>query len=103
MRRMVAAIVAGLPMAFAAQGPALADDGPMRTSSGGESIRVELCDGETATSVPADIQRTRENGQKIADALMDEWRRKNPDQPWVTAQRSAQPGGARMPGRPANR
>lgn len=96
MRRMVAAIVAGLPMAFAAQGPALADDGPMRTSSGGESIRVELCDGETATSVPADIQRTRENGQKIADALMDEWRRKNPDQPWVTAQRSAQPGGANI-------
>lgn len=97
MRRIAAAIMVGLPMAFAAQSPVQADDASKGTApSQGESIRVELCDGETATSVPADIQRTRENGQKIADALMDEWRRKNPDQPWVTAQRSAQPGGANI-------
>jgi cytochrome c553 len=42
-------------------------------------------------NVPADIQRTRENGQKIANALMDEWQRKNPDESWVTAQRSPEP------------
>ncbi len=49
---------------------------------------VGLCDGETSIEV-ADVKPgdplTREQGQKIADALMQEWRRKHPDSEWQVA------------------
>lgn len=100
MRTAVSAM-AGLSVALVVQQTSLADDTPKETTTPGE-IRVELCDGQTATTVRADIERTHDNGQKIADTLMDEWRRKNPTQSWVTAQRSpekaaekkAEPGAA---------
>ena len=44
---------------------------------------VQLCDGETTTEIPAHMQRTPENGLKIADALMAQWKRKHPEANWV--------------------
>ncbi|MGH7858438.1 MAG: c-type cytochrome [Candidatus Binatia bacterium] len=52
-----------------------------------ETSEVKLCDGETSTRVPARLERTPENGQKIADALMSQWRRKHPDADWVEKER----------------
>src|SRR5262249_30445843 len=43
---------------------------------------VTLCDNHTTTSVPSG-PKTREQGQAIADALMSQWRQKNPDRDWV--------------------
>jgi thiosulfate dehydrogenase len=48
-----------------------------------ETTDVQLCDGETTTAVPADMERTRENGMKIADALMAQWKRAHPEANWV--------------------
>ena len=53
----------------------------------GASIEVELCDGETSTSVPARAERTRDDGVEIANELMAQWKRKNPDANWVEAER----------------
>jgi thiosulfate dehydrogenase len=45
---------------------------------------VTLCDNETKTTVPDSQQpKTREEGQAIADALMSQWRQKNPDRDWI--------------------
>lgn len=46
-------------------------------------IEVMLCDGETSTTVAAGEARSRAQGQAIADALMAQWRRKNPQADWV--------------------
>lgn len=53
------------------------------TGPEGETLEVQLCDGETSVAVAAGAGRTREDGQKIADALMAQWQRKNPDTNWV--------------------
>jgi cytochrome c553 len=56
--------------------------GPAR--AGGESIEVKLCDDETTTTmVLAAAEPTREEGQKVADSLMAQWRVKNPDRQWI--------------------
>ena len=61
---------------------------------------VGLCDGETSIEVkgvkPGD-QMTREQGQQIADTLMQEWRRKHPDAEWVVAA-AEPPAEGQMPG-----
>jgi cytochrome c553 len=44
---------------------------------------VELCDGETSVQLAADTPRTPEEGRKIADALMEKWRQKNPGTDWI--------------------
>jgi cytochrome c553 len=55
----------------------------------GENIEVKLCDNQTTTTVPADQPATRENGVKIAEALMDQWRRDNPNaKAWVEEERA---------------
>jgi hypothetical protein len=90
MHARVAIAITGLLLA--ADQPLLADEASRPAARGStEGIVVELCDGETKTSIPADMPATRENGQLVADALMTEWRAKHPDQPWVTAQ-AASPG-----------
>ena len=75
-----------------AAGPALAGNDPprhqLRASADGNRV-IGLCDGETSLEVkgikPGD-QMTREQGQQIAAALMQEWRQKHPDAEWaVTA------------------
>ena len=53
------------------------------TGSEGETLEVKLCDDETVTQVDANMARTRENGQEIADALMAQWKRRNPDANWM--------------------
>lgn len=69
-------------------------DGPPAASSGAkaeaakgeETMAVELCDGETSVEVAKDGPKSAEEGQKIADALMAQWRRKNPDSDWIAAE-----------------
>lgn len=58
-----------------------------KMAAGGESTEVELCDGETKTTVPAGMERSRENGARIANALMAQWKRKNPEENWVEEER----------------
>lgn len=53
----------------------------------GADLVVELCDGETTTTVDANAPRTRANGLKIASDLMAQWQRKHPDANWVAAER----------------
>jgi len=50
----------------------------------GELVEVLLCDNETKTTAVAD--GTREGGQAIADELMTQWKRKNPDAGWIDAE-----------------
>ena len=58
-----------------------------QSGPGKEGTQVTLCDGETTTTVAAGTERTRDNGVKIADALMAQWRRKHPDVDWVAEER----------------
>lgn len=58
---------------------------PPQAESG--TITVQLCDGETTTTVPVSMARTRENGLQIADALMAQWKRKHPEVDWVAQER----------------
>jgi cytochrome c553 len=54
-----------------------------------KTVEVKLCDDQTTTSVPADQPATRENGEKIAKALMDQWKRANPDaKAWMAEERA---------------
>ncbi len=53
-----------------------------------EEIEVELCDGETTTSVPARASYSEEEGLVIADELMAQWKKKHPDRDWVEEERS---------------
>ena len=54
-----------------------------------ENVEVKLCDNHTATSVPAGQPATRENGEKIAKALMDQWMRSSPNATaWMEEERS---------------
>jgi thiosulfate dehydrogenase len=81
-----------LALCIGSVGPVLGEESPSRhllpTSERGHLV-VGLCDGETSIEVagvtPGDPM-TREQGQKVADALMAEWRRKHPDTEWVVAQ-----------------
>lgn len=52
-------------------------------------VEVKLCDNKTKTSVPADAERTRENGQKISNELMKQWFANNPDNGWVAMEAQA--------------
>jgi thiosulfate dehydrogenase len=73
---------------------------PLRSSAEGNLV-VALCDGETSIEVkgvkPGD-QMTREQGQQIAGALMQEWRQKHPDAEWAIA---AADSAAEAPPQPA--
>jgi thiosulfate dehydrogenase len=48
-----------------------------------EGIEVRLCDNETTTMMPRETARTKENGMKIAQALMSQWKHKHPERDWV--------------------
>src|SRR5262249_10690475 len=56
----------------------------------GENVEVKLCDNQTTTSVPANQPVTKENGEKIAKELMDQWMRNNPNtaKAWVEEERA---------------
>jgi thiosulfate dehydrogenase len=53
-----------------------------------KTIDVELCDGQTHVQIAANTAPTPEEGRKIADALMTEWRAKNPDTDWIAEEAS---------------
>jgi len=54
-----------------------------------KGVEVKLCDNHTTTTVPAGQPVTRENGEKIAKALMAQWSRNNPDaRAWVEEERA---------------
>jgi cytochrome c553 len=83
---MFAAVVAGQPAPPAGAPPAAP---PAAAAAPGQNIEVKLCDNQTTTSVPADQPATRENGEKIAKALMDQWMRANPDsKAWMEEERA---------------
>lgn len=50
-----------------------------------DQVEVSMCDGETKISTARGA--TRQEGQQIADALMAQWRRKNPGKNWEDALR----------------
>ena len=86
---MFAAVVAGQPAPPAAAPPAAPPAAAAPAPATGQNIEVKLCDNQTTTSVPADQPATRENGEKIAKALMDQWMRTNPDsKAWMEEERS---------------
>jgi thiosulfate dehydrogenase len=49
---------------------------------------VELCDGETTVQLAQNAPATKEEGQKIADQLMEKWRQKNPEVDWIAVEHS---------------
>ncbi len=89
--RLSCTIALALGLGAAGPAPALAGDEQPRhalpPSQNGDLV-VGLCDGQTSIEVagvkPGDPM-TREQAQKIADALMQEWRRKHPDSEWQVA------------------
>ena len=48
------------------------------------SKEVKLCDNKTTVQVPNDTPKTPAEGQKIADALMAQWKDKHPGNDWVS-------------------
>jgi cytochrome c553 len=55
-----------------------------------DEITVQLCDGETTVQLAQNSAAppTKEEGQKIADQLMEKWRQKNPDVDWIAVEQS---------------
>jgi thiosulfate dehydrogenase len=43
---------------------------------------VKLCDNKTTVQIPSDAPKTKEEGQKISDALMAQWKETNPNSTW---------------------
>jgi thiosulfate dehydrogenase len=60
---------------------------PADESAASDQVEVELCDGETTTTVPSRASYSHEEGLVIADELMAQWKRKNPDRDWVEVER----------------
>ena len=84
MRPMTVAV--GLALAAALAIAVLAGQ---RRAAAGDDIQVKLCDNHTTTTVPADQPATRENGEKIAKSLMDQWKRANPNaKAWIEEERA---------------
>ena len=85
MKRIVG--VAVLSSAFMACGGGLWPSSQHKPSERDGATEVELCDGETKTTVPKGMPATRANGERIAEDLMAQWRRKNPGVDWISAER----------------
>lgn len=75
-------------------------------------VEVKLCDNHTTTTLDPGAPRTRETGQKVADALMAKWRAQNPNADWEAEERKSRTfipaadnsavlaAGTQMPGHP---
>jgi cytochrome c553 len=57
-------------------------------ATGAEPTTVQLCDGETTIQLAQNTPKTPEEGQKIADQLMEQWRKKNPGTDWIAVEHS---------------
>jgi thiosulfate dehydrogenase len=53
------------------------------------SKEVRLCDNKTTVKVSNETPRTAAEGHKIADALMAQWKAKNPNKDWVAGEVAA--------------
>jgi thiosulfate dehydrogenase len=53
------------------------------------SKEVRLCDNKTTVKVSSETPKTAAEGQKIADALMAQWKAKNPNKDWVAGEVAA--------------
>jgi thiosulfate dehydrogenase len=83
---LAAAIVGAV---LAGQRRAGAENAAAAPAAAPGQVEVKLCDNHTTTSVPADQPATKENGEKIAKALMDQWMRTNPNATaWIEEERS---------------
>lgn len=60
---------------------------PTAAADAGE-VEVKLCDDKTTTTLKS-VPTTREEGQRVADTLMDQWRKKNPDVDWEAEERKS--------------
>jgi len=81
-----------LPLVLLAlAGSAYADEAASkpRSSPVPGSKEVMLCDNKTAVKVSNETPRTAAEGQKIADALMAQWKAKNPNKDWVAGEVAA--------------
>jgi hypothetical protein len=68
--------------ALAVLGTAAASIGAACSSAGTGTVQVQLCDNETAVALDA-APTDRAGGMAVASALMAEWQKKHPDQPWA--------------------
>lgn len=79
--------VASIAIALCASNAFCADEQPrhhLPVSPDGNLV-IGLCDGETSLAVPGvrpGDPMTREQGQEVASALMEEWSRKHPGAKW---------------------
>jgi len=97
-----AKICAALGLAFIVAGVAVATDqgkkpGHSLPEAKDNNLVVGLCDGETAIEVPGVKEgeaMPREQAQEVSDALMAEWRRKNPQAHWDEEMQLAQASAA---------
>jgi cytochrome c553 len=53
----------------------------------GEPLVAQLCDGETTVAL-ASVPKSRQEGQAVADAMMAEWKSRNPGDDWESAVRA---------------
>jgi thiosulfate dehydrogenase len=75
MRKSLLLVLALTAVTLAAN----ADD-PSPAASGTKTVK--LCDNKTAVQVANDAPKTHEEGQKISDALMAQWKETNPNSSW---------------------
>lgn len=84
-------------MAVGCGGTSTTNNGPAANAAGTagtgdkDGIEVRLCDNKTTTTVAAGTEMTRDQGQKIADALMSQWQLANRDRQWETDVARAHP------------
>jgi thiosulfate dehydrogenase len=69
-----------LVLVLAATTLAAQADDPTTTAPGTKTVK--LCDNKTTVQVANDAPKTREEGQKISDALMAQWKETNPNSAW---------------------
>lgn len=82
MRHLIRCLIAAALMMGLAAGAAAQD-------AEDEFVEVLLCDNETAQTVKKEEDMSRARGQQIADALMSQWKSKNPDVDWVEKETEA--------------
>jgi len=70
------------------RGPGPAESADAKTE---DTTTVLLCDNHTTVDIPADMAKTKENGQAVADALMSQWKERHPDAKWEDDQRRSHP------------
>jgi len=90
MRVLAIAVLA--PLAFGAcRGDEPSPPPAAEKAKKGDNTTVQLCDGKTTVDIPAGMEKTRANGQAVADALMAQWRQKNPGGDWEAEVKRAHP------------